>query len=172
MVRASHLLQAGRLRSSQIIVAFCRTHDTIAYRSYTGREGEKVFMDWNWQEFEQGPEEKKGKGIYVTINARGHFFLNGKALEALGEPDAVVMMYEPRRSTIGIKRAPIDRNNSYRLYAKDRGRASGKMLYASNFCRFHHIRPGETLRFTAAEVNKDGILVLSMHDVHSVKKIR
>jgi hypothetical protein len=102
----------------------------------------------------------------------GNFFLNQKTLEALGEPDAVVMMYEPRRSTIGIKRAPIDRTNSYRLRAKDQGRSTGKMLYAANFCRFHHIRPDETLRFTAAEVNKDGILVLSMHDVHSVKKIR
>jgi hypothetical protein len=127
-------------------------------------------MDWNWQEFEQGPAPKQGKGIYVTINKRGNFFLNRTTLEALGEPDAVVMMYDKRRSTIGIKRAPLDRENAYRLRPKENKRSTAKMLYAANFCRFHHIRPDETLRFTGAEVNKDGILILSMHEVRSVKK--
>jgi hypothetical protein len=129
-------------------------------------------MDFNWQEFEQGPEQKRGKGIYVTINERGNIYLNRKTVEALGEPDAVVMLYDPRRSTIGIKRAPLDRSNAYHLRAKEKKRSTGKMIYAVNFCRFHHIRPDETLRFTTAEVTKDGILVLSLHEVCSAKKAR
>ena len=129
-------------------------------------------MDWNWKEFEQGPVEKIGTGIYVTINKRGNFFLNGKAIEALGEPDAVVMMYDQKRSTIGIRRAPLDRKNAYRLRPKEHKRSRAKVLYTANFCRFHRIRPDETLRFTGAEVNKDGILILSMHEVRSVKKVK
>jgi hypothetical protein len=50
-------------------------------------------------------------------------------------------------------------------------RSAAKMLYAANFCRFHHIKPDETLRFTGADVNKDGILILSLHEVRSVKKV-
>src|SRR5688572_5641080 len=126
-------------------------------------------MDWNWQEFEQGPIEKSGTGIYVTVNRRGNFFLNGKAIEALGEPDAVVMMFEPRRSAIGIRRAPLDKSNAFRLRPKERRRSRAKMLYAANFCRFHHIRPDETLHFTGAEVNKDGVMILNLNEVRSVK---
>ena len=128
-------------------------------------------MDWNWQEFEQGPVPKQGKGIYVTISKRCSLFLNRKAIEALGEPDAVVMMYDKRQKTIGIKRAPIDRPNAYRLRPKENKRSAAKLLYAANFCRFHHIQPDETLRFTGADVNKDGILILNLNEVRSVRKI-
>ncbi len=57
-------------------------------------------MDWNWEEFEHGPVVKQGERIHVTLNKRGSFFLNRRAIEALGEPDHIVLMFDRRRSTI------------------------------------------------------------------------
>lgn len=88
-------------------------------------------------------------------------------LAALGEPDAVVMMYDRRQQTIGIQRSPLDRRNAYRLRRKDRDN-NGRVLYAANFCRHYHIKPDKTLAFTNAEVDKNGVLVLSMHAVRRV----
>lgn len=127
-------------------------------------------MEMNWEEFEPGPVVQNAERIHVTINRRGNLYLNGRAVKAMGEPDAVVLMYDRRKQVIGIKRSPLDRPNAYRLKRKDSDRVGGRMLYAANFCRHHHIKPEETLAFTAAEVDKNGILILSMHEVRSANR--
>lgn len=133
----------------------------------TCADGEKYGNDF--EVFEQGPIEQSAKRIYVTLNGRGNFYLNRRAIEALGEPDAVTLMYDRRRSIIGVTRAPVERQNAFRLKRKERGQGS-RMVYAANFCRHYSINPDETLRFTAAEVNKDGVLVLDLNEVRVVKK--
>jgi hypothetical protein len=124
-------------------------------------------MELKWEIFEDGPVVQTTEQIYVTINRHGNLYLNGRTLKAMGEPDAVVLMYDRRKQVIGIQRAPLDRRNAYRLRRKDRDH-NGRVLYAANFCRHYHIKPDKTLTFTAAEVDKNGVLVLSMHDVRSV----
>jgi len=127
-------------------------------------------MEWNWEDFAQGPVESNTERIHVTINRRGNLFLNRNAVEAMGEPDAVKLMYDRRRSTIGVVRAPLDRRDAFRLKRKERKRGGGRMLYAANFCRYYSICPDETLAFLAAEVNKDGVLVLDLNEVRAVSK--
>jgi hypothetical protein len=126
-------------------------------------------MNYDWKIFEHGPVEAPGGRIRVSLNPRGNIFLNGKAVEALGQADAVVLMYDSRRSVIGLQRAPLDRPNAFRLKRKARG-YEGRLVYAANFCRANSICPDETLRFAAPVVNKDGILLLDLNDVVSVKK--
>jgi len=128
-------------------------------------------MERNWEHFEHGPVEMQSERIHVTINPRGSLFLNQRAIEALGEPDFVVLMYDRRRSTIGVSPAPSSRQNAFRLKRKERKRNGGRVLYASNFCRFYAISPEETLAFTAAEVDKNGVLVLDLNEVKSVRKL-
>jgi len=40
-----------------------------------------------------------------------------------------------------------------------------------NFFRTCGIRPTETLAFTSPDINKDGILILNLNEVRSVKKL-
>lgn len=127
-------------------------------------------MERNFEEFEHGPVVSQSELIHVTLSSRGSFFLNRRAIEALGEPDYVVLMYDRRGSTIGMSRAPSGRKNAFRLKRKDR-KTSSRVIYASNFCRFYAIRPDETLAFTAPEVDKNGVLVLDLNEVKSVRKI-
>lgn len=128
-------------------------------------------MERQWEEFAHGPVVQNSERIHATINRRGNLFLNRLAVEALGEPDSVVLMYDRRRSTIGITRAPSSRQNAFRLKRKERNRNGSRMLYAANFCRFYSISPEETLAFTAPEIDKNGVLILDLNEVKSVRKL-
>jgi hypothetical protein len=44
------------------------------------------------------------------------------------------------------------------------------MISAKNFCKKFHIQPDETLAFTDAKINNDGILILDLNEVRSAKK--
>ena len=125
-------------------------------------------MEYEFSEFEEGPLEAAGSSVNVTMNKRGNFFLNGKALIAMGEPDAVVLMYDAKKRVIGMQRAPIVRKSSYLLKLKAKNTA-GRIVYTANFCRHHGITPNCTLRFTAPEV-KNGILILDLKETYDVIK--
>src|SRR5262245_50054377 len=127
-------------------------------------------MNVNFEIFEAGPEVQTAEQVHVTINKFGHFFLNRHALHALGSPDAVTLMFDSRRQIIGIIPSARPRTTSYPLKRKDPRSSNGRCINAMNFCKHYSIRPTETLAFTSPEVNKDGILVLNLHDVRSVKR--
>ena len=128
-------------------------------------------MEYNWEEFEDGQPIETGKRIHVTINRHGKIFFNAPAIEALGVPDGITLLYDRRRSTIGVKPTPLNRKSAYKLRRKDTSHCRGREISALNFCRRFSICPDETLAFTAAEVNKDGILILDLNEVRSIRKI-
>ena len=92
-------------------------------------------------------------------------------VEALGDPDAVTLMYDRRRSIMGIIPSPLHKTHSYPLRSKDGARSRGRMIYAMNFFRNYGIRATETMAFTSPDINKDGILILNLNEVRSVKKL-
>ncbi len=129
-------------------------------------------MEYNWEEFEEGQPYGTANRIQVTLNAEGKLFFNRRAIEALGEPDGVALMYDRRRSVIGVKPSTLERQGSYKLRRKDTAlRSGGRMISAKNFCRRFAIRPTETLAFTTANI-RDDILILDLNNVRSVKKKR
>jgi hypothetical protein len=129
-------------------------------------------MNVEFEMFETGPVVQTHDRVHVTIDKLGHFFLNRHAMHALGSPDMVTLMYDRRRSIMGVMPSPLHKRRSYPLRNKDGKRGRGRRVHAMNFFRTYGIRPSETLAFTSPEVNKDGILILSLHEVRSVKKTR
>ena len=125
--------------------------------------------EYNFDLFEEGPMEPSGNRVGVSINSRGHFYVNRKAIIAMGEPDAVMLYFDRERKAIGMQRSPIDRKYAFRLVNRAT-RESGRMIFATSFCRHYGIRPTETLAFISPAVNHNGILVLNLHEVRSVKK--
>ena len=61
------------------------------------------------------------------------------------------------------------RKHSYRLRQK-RGMGAGRMIGAKNFCTKYQIKPAETVWFPKASVNKDGILLLDLHQAASASR--
>lgn len=125
---------------------------------------------WQFEEFEAGPRTQSGNRIHVTISPNGVFYLNNKAINALEEPDALVLLYDRRLQTIAMKRAPIAKKNAFLLKPKGRKRQeTGRTFYAANFYQHYHIKPKRTLVFINPSI-EDGHLILSMHDTAPVTK--
>jgi len=124
---------------------------------------------YKWQEFEAGPIEQTADKIHATINKRGNIYLNERALEAIGGPEVIALMYDAYHETIGVKASTIEKLNAFRLKKKDK-RVGGRILYAANFCRHFRIKPRATLAFVRAQVDPDGVLILAMRETISVGK--
>jgi hypothetical protein len=127
-------------------------------------------MHIDFEIFEAGPVVQTTDRPHVTINKLGHIFLNRHALALLGDPISVMLMYDPRRKIIGLMPSDRRRQHSFPLRRKDGEASRGRMVYAMNFFQLYRIRPDETLAFNSPHVNNNGILVLDLNDVRSVKK--
>ncbi len=124
---------------------------------------------WQFEEFEAGPVIQDAQRIHATLSPKGYFYINGRAIKALGEPDGVVLFYDRRMQTIAMKGSSLTKRNTYRLKMKDGEKCGGRMLYASNFCKHYNIRPSTTIAFTRAKI-EDDLLILSLHEVAQVEK--
>jgi hypothetical protein len=124
----------------------------------------------NWEEFEPGLRNKASAEMYVSLHKSGSFYLNAKAVEALGKPEFVVMLYDRSRRRIGLKAAPPSKRNGFLLSNKETGRSHGRVIYAAEFCQTHKIRPKRTHMFVSPVIEKDGILMLRLELMRPVNR--
>jgi hypothetical protein len=129
-------------------------------------------MEREWEIYKADSAVNAGQRVHVTLNRRGNFYLNVKALEALGGPETVVLMYDRRASVIGMARASYERRGACRLKKKDGDRSGGRVIYAANFCRKFGINPEKTLSFVDAAVDKNGILLLDLQAVRGARGVK
>ena len=128
-------------------------------------------MDYNFERFEDKPRAMTGKEPHVSLFAYGKIYLNRRAIELLGEPDAVALMFDRRQKVIGIQGVPPSRHYAFRLNKKDK-RSLGSTIAATSFLKHYKIHPSETLAFRNPTLNENGILVLDLNDVASTSKKR
>jgi hypothetical protein len=124
---------------------------------------------FDFQLYEPGQVVRTREIVHVTLNKDYRLFFNAKALVALGDPDGVALMFDARRQVIGVLPSALNRTHAYPLRIRYRG-VSGKVITARNFCRHHGIKPEGTLAFPSARVNKDGVMILDLQDVKTVKR--
>lgn len=120
-----------------------------------------------WTEFKAGPKKPTRDRLHVTLNARGVILLNLKAFEALGEPEAAVLLYDERSSVIGLQRATARIENAFPLAQK--GKNAHRLIYATAFCRHFGIKVGATVVFPTADIDHDGILQLDLQTTTEVR---
>lgn len=95
----------------------------------------------------------------VTLGAKGTFYLNGAAYEALRSPAAVEMMYDSNERVIGIK--PIDPQRRNAFVVKHHGSGgSYKRISAAAFCRHFRIDTRDTVLFEEPDLDNDGVMRL------------
>lgn len=123
---------------------------------------------YKWKEFNTTAVGQGRDKIRATINRKGRIYLNRRAATALGEPDHVVLMYDSYHQTIGVRALREEGPNAFR--ARRDERAGGIILYTSNFCREFGIKPKSTLAFVRAEVDSEGVLILSIRDTLPIRR--
>lgn len=107
--------------------------------------------------------------LRVTLG-RNTFYLNGKAFEALGSPDAVEMMFEGNERIIGMRPVDPAQRNAFRL--RKHGKTGNyKRIPASAFCRHIRLDTRTTVLFDQPEINNDGAMMLDLKSTIRVGKV-
>lgn len=102
----------------------------------------------------------------VTLGPRGDIYLNSKAWEALGSPEAVELLYDHGRRVVGLK--PIDPWEQYSFPVRAKRRSNGKVIHASPFFVDINIRLKRTVIFNRAHMEDDGIMELPIDSITAV----
>ena len=111
-----------------------------------------------WVEFGLGPRGGSRDRIYVSLTPGGVLRLNGMAADALGRPEAVVLMIDPPTGAIGLRPTSPDMPNAYRA-GRDRG--SSVRLMCRSLLKENDIKLPSTVTFPTARV-EDGVLILEL----------
>ena len=118
-------------------------------------------MSDEWEEFQEGSRSRESQPT-VSLSPRSELSLNRKAIELMGNPMSVVMLFDRPRSRIGLRPSMGDVPNSYRLKRKpDKTRSRPCVIHLRAFCKAFDIRTKRTIRFTTPR-SENGILVLDL----------
>jgi len=99
------------------------------------------------------------KSPFVTIQRRGLFSLNRAAIELMGNPEAVVLLYDREEKLIGFRPAPL--TDPRALPVRSQGKnASTFMVAGQAFAKYYDLDTSVAQRY-AVEMRGD-ILVLDL----------
>lgn len=113
-------------------------------------------MERNWEEFNEGPKDVES-GLHVTLSRKGEFTIGAAACRQLGEPAAVVLLFDRATRVMGVRPAHIRAENAYQVHRKLGG--SHGVIRAIRFCKHHSLRVDQTVRFRTTAI-EDAVLVL------------
>jgi hypothetical protein len=104
----------------------------------------------------------RGGAIFLTLSRGRTFTLSARAMDALGSPSAIVLLYDREHRAIGV-RVATDEHYQLRLTRKH---SSSSTFSANSFSRFYDIEPtgervpgelhGDTLVFRLPPVAEGG----------------
>jgi hypothetical protein len=123
-------------------------------------------MNLHWEEFGQGPDGPDD--LRVTLDRKGSIMIGARAMERLGRPDWVVLMFDRLNSRIGVKASNKHAKNAYPTVHKMKGRH--RVVRASKLCRHYGIRFERTRAFIGAKIDDQGMLVLDLKETRGVGK--
>lgn len=104
----------------------------------------------------------------VTLGPRGDIYLNLKAGEAIGRPEAVDLLFDWGRRVIGLIPAKPWVPNSFPVRLKFRG--NGHVIHASPFCVHFLIKPQRTVIFNEVQIDDQGIMSLPLDSITAVTR--
>lgn len=121
-------------------------------------------MDLQWEEFKQ-KANYRAEMMRISLNGRGHFLLNQKAVVQLGDPEAVILLFERSSRLIGLKPSAAAVDHSYEL--KRQGSSQNYTLKAKSFCNYYSINVGDSVVFNDVRL-ENGMIILNLDNVTEV----
>lgn len=119
-----------------------------------------------WEEFTQ-KNSGSADVIRVSLNPRGIFTLNQKAVSLLDAPEAVVFMFDKANKLIGLKASSADVNHAYEL--KRQGESHSYLIRAKSFCNFYGIHIDKTIVFNDIQM-EDGVIILQIDNITETER--
>lgn len=113
----------------------------------------------NWKEFGGVAARRLPDQIRSSINPTGEITFDLATYRRMGEPQAMVLLYERSTRTIGLKPARLDSPNA--VIVRIRHERSNRVVRSQPFLKLNNIVVDRTLRFPYPRL-EGGILVLDM----------
>ena len=107
-----------------------------------------------FEEFARDDSRASREGAMFTLQARGLISLNQAAFTALGEPDAVVLLYDAAESIVAMRKVPKSYENSYAV--RKQQQAHSYLVGAQGFVAHYKIPTQRALRFPGRDYG-DGV---------------
>lgn len=125
----------------------------------------------HWQKI--GRDERRGRWatFHVTMCPKGIIAISRFTLETLGDPEAFFLLFDKLNHTIGLQ--PTRKTEKDAYPTARRGTRGAKTVRAFRLCQVCGVRLPQTIRFTAPEIDHDGVLILDLRSaIPAAKKNR
>lgn len=103
-------------------------------------------MASEWELFTAKGQFARGgvrQGCFVTVSTHNLLLLSSAAMAALGEPEAVQLLWDARRRRVGLRKTEVGTEAAYKIHRNNRRGRNGSFT-CGKFLRHHGltIRPG------------------------------
>src|SRR4051794_7648749 len=115
----------------------------------------------HWEVFTGGPTPPRSERLHVTLNKKNVILINGNIHDKLGNPEAVMLMFDKVNSIIGLNPVGADTENSFPVKPKSGG-GRHRLIRATPFCKFNKIKVDVNTAFLKPEIDEEGILRLDL----------
>lgn len=112
----------------------------------------------NFEQFTGRAIPATRKTFRVAIQTRGNMSLNQAAFSALGEPAAVLLLYDKEAKVVGLK--PVSADTRHAFPIRRQPNSKSYVIGAASFCAHYDIPVGATTAFIPTL--EDGILVFEL----------
>lgn len=110
-----------------------------------------------WTVFDRRVAAKDGEAL-VTLQRRGTFGLNAAARAAIGEPEAVELLYDPDKRLIGFR--PVDARLPHAYALRKQGGSNAWLVAGQAFTKRFGIATDTAMRYETTI--DDGVLVVDL----------
>lgn len=114
-------------------------------------------MARNWTKFDRRASPITDEA-FITIQRRGTFSVNRAAREAIGEPEAIELLYDADERVIGFRPVDPALPHAYRL--RKQGRSNSWIIGGQAFTKTFKIDTEAAVRYAATI--EDGVLVVDL----------
>ncbi|HEV8593089.1 MAG TPA: hypothetical protein VGQ55_13370 [Pyrinomonadaceae bacterium] len=123
-------------------------------------------MATHWEQFKGGPTRPSNEYFGITINNKSDLTINRFTMKTLGNPEAVVLLFDKRESVIGLVSTNRRNADAFPVIPKNGGQ--NWVIHTAPFCRHFGIVIDRTERFDQPEIDNEGILRLDLKTTHNV----
>lgn len=116
-------------------------------------------MARDWEEYGKGPRTHHVDKLYASLSWRGDIVFNRMVFEGLERPTHVVLLFERRTGTIGLRPVEPDAENAFRV--RHNGHGTGRLVHCSSFLNEKGVKVERTVSFPTARI-EHGVLILEL----------
>jgi hypothetical protein len=119
---------------------------------------ERSTSEFHFEEYTNVPRRTVGQ-LCVSIYQRGKLFFNAKAMDALGHPERIILLFDHHRLVIGVKPTynPVPHAIPVRAFR------NRYMITIAEFLRKNDVYLDYSIRFLEPYVEEDGTLILDLN---------